>query len=392
MSRPLFPAPPQTLAIKDPEAKNAIEMLMSAHNARNGKTDEAFATKAEVAAMIADATSGLSSGKASQITFNQVSDGASSVKRYVKLVGDTPQDNNEVMGWGADMTLRSGWQPIVPGHWHAVSDGTHSGNAWGIATEATNAPTKTGGLTTQLFGGEFSVNNYIPNSKAARHAGVLSVFKNRTDFQNYPAGKSATVGLGFGEMYNNATAAFYVDTGGGRVGSAFSGEGNPSIPCGWYRGLFFSPHSLDETTPYARNAVAIDMSQLDSFAPENAQFGGQRKFYDRLKSAIALPPNTPITWDGLGMQVKTLFNNQRGTLELFPYHRDYPGLAFQFDTGTIFVHGYDNQLNLGPAGYELLNMASGSKLTIDTIAHHEQVGFINIVIDGSRYLLPFYRA
>jgi hypothetical protein len=210
----------------------------------------------------------------------------------------------EINGFAADITQSDAvTTSLVPLHGHAVCDQSFDGNAWGIATEANNAPTKSAGGT-QLFGGELSVINQIYTSTAARHCGLLVVFKNRSDFTSVATNGVPTSG----NAYNKATYGVYIDTGAGRTGSATeSNAGNPAIECGWQTGIYFDRKSLD--TANGAQAVGIDMTALDNPAPE----GG--KFIARVKSALAVPNDLPITLATNFTDAQIAFNGETGNVE-----------------------------------------------------------------------------
>lgn len=381
---------PQTLAIKDPEAKNAIEALVSAHNVRNGfvgSGDNQFITKAEAQALIDASTSSVSKKSVNTAVSSTPVTDATPFSRYVQLTDEAVDPlAQEVIGWGVDITQKNVNGHIVCGHFHGVSTGRHVGHVWGFATEAYNGTGKIGGQETQLYGGEVSIINMIPNSIAARHAGLLVVFKNRLDNQNYNVFKPLGTTMNAGESFNRNTSALYLDAGAGRTGSSSDLiAGNINIPCGWQRGVYFSPTSLDESFPNAGDAVGIDMSQFEGYAPENVN----RRLYQRMKAAIALPPNTPITWDGAGFAVKTQFNNGNGNFE-FKVGNSV-NAAINFSNGIYYGSNGVEFLSLkGNGTSALFWMESGGRIDSRPLGEHVYAGMIRIIIDGSSYKLPFF--
>lgn len=279
-------------------------------------------------------------------------------------------------------TVYSGnnYNAILPMYMHGVSVGSHKGNAWGFATEVYNAQDKLGQQSpTQLFGAETAILNLVYDSTAARHAGLLVVFKNRLDFQNGPVhGKPPS-----GKSYNRNTSAVYIDSGAGRTNGLPGGD--TSIECGWWRGIYFSPYSLDRSsgnsTQHNGKAIGIDMGDLDGNAPE----GGH--FYNRLHCAISLPPNTGITWDGSGRVVETRFNNQTGDFEFRV--AGSKNVAINFSTGYYTAPG-GTYLNLYAPGERLFSMLSYDKIDSTAFASLNFAGSLKILIDGLRFFIPIY--
>ena len=277
---------------------------------------------------------------------------------------------------------------LVPLHGHAVCDRSFDGNAWGIATEANNAPTKFAGGT-QLFGGELSVINQIYTSTAARHCGVLVVFKNRSDFAPVATNGVPTPG----NAYNKATFGVYIDTGAGRTGSATEpNAGNPAIECGWQTGIYFDRKSLD--TANGAQAVGIDMTALDNPAPE----GG--KFIARVKSALAVPNDLPITLATNFTDAQIAFNGETGNVEF--RNNGSQRFAANQSNGIIYswdgVNGVANQWFLDMVGTAsptaFFNFRSSSRISPTATAGAAKVvapaGYLKIRIDGVAYKLAYY--
>jgi hypothetical protein len=281
-------------------------------------------------------------------------------------------------------TAGSAADSIVPFVAHGVSDGTHSGNVWGIATEAYNAATKNGGYGTQLFGGEFSILNLCKTSTAPRHAGLLVVFKNRMDVQDTPVNGVPSAG----QAYNKNTCAVYIDTGAGRVGSSSNPyTGNASIECGWNKGIYFSPHSLD--TAAGVKAVAIDLTALDAGAPEG------NRFRNRVESGLALPDQMAITL-ATNKQSCRLSYDQSGMFNVAYYTSNRFGVGMHSGgEGIIWCwNGQDGSfgdwwIDISGSQDAIMRVASGSRTQApsngSTIAN-----WLNIRVDGIRYALPLY--
>lgn len=288
----------------------------------------------------------------------------------------------EVNAFAADVTRPSGIDVNVPFRAHAYSDGTHApplGACWGIATEAWNLPTKTaqGG---QLIGGEFSVINAIPNSNAGRHCGVLIPFKNRLDTQTTPQRGSP----GVGDAYNKNSMAIYID-------SATRGSVT-SIECGWNKGIYFGPWSLD--TAVGAKAVGIDMT---AFATANPAGG---KYSDRILSAVAVPSDTPVSYSTDMTSCQLVFNSATGNLE--SRLNGSQRFAVNQSTGVIFCWngstGSANTWLLDLVGAfstsALFNMASSSRIAPSATGGGATAvapaGYVKIQIDGNPYKLAFY--
>jgi hypothetical protein len=266
---------------------------------------------------------------------------------------------------------------------HGISDQLHAGNVWGMATEAYNASTKSGGYQSQLFGAEVSIINMCKTSTATRHAGLLVVFKNRLDTQDTPVNGVPSAG----QAYNKNTSAIYIDTGAGRVGSSSNAfSGNASIECGWNKGIYFSPHSLDKAAGVL--ATAIDLTALDAGAPE----GG--RFRNRVISGLALPDQMPITL-ATNKQSCRLYYDQSGVFNISYYAAD----RFMFGLhsggeGVLYCSGGVGNLGdywVDPAGStdEIMSCRSANRTTnpanTTTIAN-----WLAILVDGIRYHLPLY--
>lgn len=289
----------------------------------------------------------------------------------------------EVGNFFADTTYRAANSlSIVPVHMHATSADDHAGNVWGLATEAYNDTSKQGkASTTQLFGAEVSIISKVWDSQAMRHAGLLTVFKNRMDVDPNPDNPDGPPPAN--RSYNKSAIAIYIDTGAGR-GS------DTSIQCGWYRGIYFSPHSLDSSNGNIwafdnGKAVGIDMGDLEGFAPE----GG--RFYQRLNAAIALPPNTGISWDGSPKAVQTRFNDGTGDFEFRV--GSTANAAINFSTGVLKQGGgLPYYLNLGAAGSQLFTMVSSNKIKSDLfLPSYTFAVMAKVLIDGVQYYIPVYR-
>jgi hypothetical protein len=282
-------------------------------------------------------------------------------------------------------TAGSAADSIVPFVAHGVSDGTHSGNVWGIATEAYNAATKNGGYGTQLFGGEFSILNLCKTSTAPRHAGLLVVFKNRMDVQDTPVNGVPSAG----QAYNKNTSAVYIDTGAGRVGSASNPyTGNASIECGWNKGIYFSPYSLD--TAAGVKATAIDLTALDAGAPEGGLFSA------RVDSGLALPDGMPITLS-TNKQGSKIYYDKTTLATVFGYYTakrfgvqsagSYPGTIYQYN-GTDGAFG-DWYIDTAGSQDSIMCVASGSRTQAPSNTS-SIANWLNIRVDGIRYALPLY--
>jgi hypothetical protein len=298
--------------------------------------------------------------------------------------------SGEINGFAADITQSNAvTTSLVPLHGHAVCDQSFEGNAWGIATEAINAPTKHGGGT-QLFGGELSVINQIYTSTAWRHCGALVVFKNRPD-----ATAVATNGVPpAGAAYNKTTFGIYIDTGAGRIGSSTQPTaGNAAIECGWQTGIYFDKKSLD--TAGGAQAVGIDMTPLDNAAPE----GG--KFIARVKSALAVPNDLPITLATNFTDAQVAFNGATGNVE---FRNDgSQRFAANQSNGTIYtwdgVNGVANQWFLDMVGTSsptaFFNFRSSSRIATTATPGDAipvaPAGYLRIRIDGVAYKLAYYR-
>jgi hypothetical protein len=328
------PAIPVTSYIKDEHVRNSIDALKAGWELRNGITGTGekphqFITKADVLKLIADQTTTPATVTVTQTTTTTPTT-TSDFTTFLQIV-DAPVNKVtfENMGWAVDIVQKSINGSLVGIHSHVTSDATHTGNVWGFATEAWNAPTKTAGLQTQLFGGEVSVLQTLTTSVAERHAGLLTVFKNRYDYQDFPVN-----GAG---VYNRGARAIYIDsderTGGLHADGSF---GPPSqdpmnlkntTRCGWETGIYFAPQSMDSASTASPTAVGIDMSNLANSTP----YGGH--YYDRLKASIALPPNVPITWDKQ-KSVGTTFNDQTGNFEFSVNGR--VSAAINFSMGCLY--------------------------------------------------------
>jgi hypothetical protein len=277
---------------------------------------------------------------------------------------------------------------LVPIHMHAVSADHHHGNAWGFATEAYNDESKKGKFSpTQLIGAEVSIIQKAWDTRAARHCGLLVVFKNRMDREHTPVH-----GVPDGnESYNHNSVGIYIDTGAGRRGNNVDPiAGNAAIQCGWHQGIYFSAHSLDRSNGniWAGDleglAVGINMSDFEGPAPE----GGF--FYNRLKCAIALPPNTGVSWDGSPKNIQTRFNNATGNFEW--RLGNTPTSAVNLTTGALLQGpGLGYFLNLGYGGAQLFTMLSDAKIEGGFPIDFTYTGMIRFKIDGSQFFFPFYR-
>lgn len=293
--------------------------------------------------------------------------------------------NTEVNGFAANITRSSGTDFVVPLHGHAVSDLTHSGTvncAWGIATEANNAATKTatgGGLC----GGEFSVINQIYNSTGFRHTGVWIPFKNRPDTLTSPTNGTPTSG----NAYNKNTVAICIDTGGGRSPSPTF-----NVECGWNTGIFFRGPALDSAAGV--KAIGIDMTALDATAPE----GG--KYTARLSSAIAVPGDLPVTLSTNLKDAQLVFVSATGNIETqnngsqrFGVNQT-SGIMYAWD-GT---NGTANDWFLDMVGTTsttaFFNFRSSSRIaataTAGTGTAVAPAGYLKIKIDGTAYKLAYY--
>lgn len=295
----------------------------------------------------------------------------------------------EINGFAADITQSNAvTTSLVPLHGHAICDGSFGGNAFGIATEAYNASTKLAGAT-QLFGGELSVINQIYDSAAARHCGVLVVFKNRLDTATVATNGVPTAG----NAYNKATVGVYIDTGAGRIGSSTQPNvGNAAIECGWQTGIYFDKKALD--TANGVQAVGIDMTPLDNAAPE----GG--KFIDRVKSALAVPNDLPITLATNFTDAQIAFNGATGNVEF--RNNGSQRFAANQSNGIIYswdgVHGVANQWFLDMVGTSsptaFFNFRSSSRIAPTAAAGAARAvapaGYLKIRIDGVAFKLAYY--
>lgn len=305
---------------------------------------------------------------------------------YISRDDNRPQNpiSSEHNGFGADITVSSGSASIVPLHGHAIAAGTFGGNAWGLATECYNASNKSGaGLATQLFGAEVLIANLIYNSSSNRHAGLLVVFKNRLDVQDTPVNGVP----GGGQSYTRNSSAVYIDSG-ARIGSSTSPlTGNPAIECGWSKGIYFAPYSLDTASGGTIKAIGIDMTALDNIAPE----GG--KYLARIQSAIAIPSDLPITFTTDRVTCQQVYRTGPNTIE-FRNNGTFRA-GFNLTTGILYQWDstgpqYNYWLDTGGPSTAFMSVRSGSKMqapaNTTTI-----VNWINILVDGIRFVIPLYQ-
>lgn len=309
---------------------------------------------------------------------------------YINRSNNLPYNPStfEYNAFGADITYSSGSFALVPFRAHATADGGFASNAWGIATEATNAFTINDHSTTQLFGAEVAVINRTRRSDALRHAGLLTVFKNRGDDQNVPLGSLPTGG----EAFNKKSRAVYIDSG-GRVGKIGSPDtGNSAIECGWQTGIYFDAKSLDSAGSDGK-AVGIDLTQLSAAAPEGGTFA------DRVKSGLALATGMPVTLstDFISSQIR--FVSATGNTE-FAYNGDQR-FGVNMNNGCVYMSAAGETANrwfidfIGLASPNaLFNCKSGSRIaTSATAGAATQVapaGYLKINIDNAAYKLAFY--
>lgn len=321
-----IPARPDLSQIQDPAAKVAIENLYTGWEFRNGLTgkgDQRFITKQEAAKNLADALANLPNSQPSTVNVSQgdTTTPASDFTTYLQLT-DPPQSSisGEQNGWAADITLTTGNLFAVGSHSHLVSMGGHSGVLFGVTSEVYNSTTKTPGSPTQLFGAVHTVLNLVYHGNAPFHAGVWAIFRNRLVGQTTPVNGAPPPS----QAYNKNTAAFRVDS---------AGRGsNGAITCGWEKGIYFAPGSIDRSGPSA-NAIVIDMTDLASIYPGNIQ------------SMIALPDDTYMSFSSDKTSSRLGFQGATGKL-----------LLQNSNTGeTVSLHskwGFTVNAGLGgPGGY-----------------------------------------
>lgn len=284
--------------------------------------------------------------------------------------------SGEANGWAADVQQFTGSLSIVPLHGHALSSGTHSGNAFGIATEAYITPDKNGaGLASKAIGAEFDSIVMISNSTAFQHPGVWSVFKNRLDVQASPV-NGVPAG---GNAYNKNTAALVVD--------ALARGSITSIECGWNTGLRFNAAGLDSAAGV--KATGIDLTPLDAAAPE----GG--KYYNRVISGLALPDNMYLTMSTNKLTAQMRFNDV-GTMEF--NNNGSNRFAIGLGNGTLFswdgVTGSPYTYYLDTAGNApaIMNVQSGNAARTAAPVDGVTVRvWLAIKIDGTTFRFPGYQ-
>jgi hypothetical protein len=275
----------------------------------------------------------------------------------------------------------------VPIHGHALSNGNHSGNVWGIATEAYNHPSKTGGLGTQIFGAEFTVANFISTSTSVRHAGLLLTFKNRLDAHDTPV-NGVPAG---GNAYNKNTSAILLDAGAGRIGSSSNlALGNPAIECGWNKGMYFGATSLDSAAGV--KAVGIDFTALDTPAPE----GG--KYTARVKSFLAVPSDGAISFASDMFTSWQRFNSSLGTLEFMCGNE--MRLAIGLGSGTLYLNsadfgegafGYTKYIDIAGRAPAFASISSNGGKTNPPTNTGAPVSWVRLIIDGVSGCIPWYQ-
>ena len=309
---------------------------------------------------------------------------------YINRSNNLPYNPStfEFNAFAADLAYSSGDKALVPFRSHGTADGAFASNVWGIATEAINAYSINDHSTTQLFGAEVAVINRSRISDAIRHAGVLSVFKNRGDAEDVPLGPVPTGG----QAFNKKARAIYIDSGGriGKIGSPDSG--NPAIECGWHTGIYFDAKSLDSAGSDGK-AIGIDLTPLSGSAPEGGTFG------DRVKSGLALPTGMPITLstDCVSSQLRlvtatgnTEFANNGG--QRFGVNKD---------NGCLYISAAGESPNtwlidfIGLASPNaVINFKSGSRIAASATAGAATAvapaGYLKIKIDNVAYKLAFY--
>ena len=179
----------------------------------------------------------------------------------------------------------------------------------------------------------------------------------------------------------------------GRIGSSTQPNvGNPAIECGWQTGIYFDQKSLDNAN--GAQAVGIDMTALDNAAPE----GG--KFIARVKSALAVPNDLPITLATNFTDAQIAFNGATGNVEF--RNNGSQRFAANQSNGIIYswdgVHGVANQWFLDMVGTAsptaFFNFRSGSRISPTATAGATRVvgpaGYLKIRIDGVAYKLAYY--
>lgn len=282
--------------------------------------------------------------------------------------------SGEANGWAADITQSSGALSIVPLHGHAVSAGVHSGNAFGIATEAYVFADKNGaGLPSKAIGGEFDSIVMISNSTAVQHPGVWAVFKNRLDVQSTPANGAPSGG----NAYNKNTAALVVDS--------LARGSNTAIECGWNTGLRFNAAGLDSAAGV--KATGIDLTPLDASAPE----GG--KYYGRLISGLALPDNLFMTLSTNKLTAQMRYSDV-GTIEFS--NNGSQRVMFGLGNSTLFQWNgtigspYDWYIDTAGNGPAVMRVASAGRTTApvdpSTIAN-----WLTVIVDSTTYHWPLYQ-
>ncbi len=293
----------------------------------------------------------------------------------------------EYNAFAADITYSSGDRSLAPFRSHAMTDGGFAQNAWGVVTEAENKTSKQANSPTQLFGAELAVINRITTSSAPRHAGVLAVFKNRSDDQDTPAAGIPAAG----NAYNKKTRAIYIDSVGriGKIGDP--NAGNPAIECGWQTGIYFDSKSLDSAGSDGK-AVGIDLTPLAA--------GFQSGTYaDRVKSGLALPTGMPITLSTDYVSAQLRLNATTGNIEFT--NTGNQRLGVNKDNGCVYISASGEPANswfidvIGAANpTSLLNFKSSSRIassaTAGAATHVAPAGYIKIKIDGAAYKLAYY--
>ena len=323
-----IPARPDLSQITDPAAKVAIENLYTGWEFRNGLTgkgDQRFITKAEAAKNLADAIANLPNSQPSTVNVSQgdTTTPASDFTTYLQLT-DPPQSSisGEQNGWAADITLTTGNLFAVGSHSHLISMGSHAGVLFGNSTEVYNSTTKTPGSPTQLFGAVHTVLNLVYHGNAPFHAGVWAIFRNRLVGQTTPVNGAPPPS----QSYNKNTAAFRIDS---------AGRGsNGAITCGWEKGIYFAPGSIDRSGP-GPNAVAIDMIDLASIYPGSIQ------------SMIALPSDTYMSFSSDKTSSRLGFQGATGKLR---FTENFGGAETEY-ASLQPKFGMTIGASLGPQGY-----------------------------------------
>lgn len=287
----------------------------------------------------------------------------------------------EYNAFGADIELSTGTSSLVPVRAHALVNGSFAPNAWGIATEAVMQYAKADGSTNQLFGGEFAVVNRSRKCAAVRHAGVLSVFKNRGDGESDPVGTLPTGG----DSYNKKTRAIYIDSGGRGTTS--------TVECGWQTGIYFDAKSLDSAGSDGK-AVGVDLTPLQAVGPEGAPF------LNRVKSGVALPTGMPMTLSNDYTSAQLRFLSTTGNTEIS--NNGSQRFAVNKDNGCVYISAAGESANtwlmdlIGLASPSaIFKFKSGTRVATTATAggatHVAPAGYLKINIDGVPYKLAYYK-